>query len=116
MTDVQTAAKIAKLAWELQPKFRHRFESEEDLAARILAGYKISGAFGWFLPVFIIETFCNVDDMKATIAHHQMDEAMGITTVSPVDLMSAKLNLRMIKNVMPMFEEYCGTWIDGDND
>lgn len=116
MTEEQIAKRIAELAWEVQPNFRQRFNTVEELAGRILAGYRKGGTFGWFLPLCIIETYCTVDEMRTTLAHGQMDEAMGTTTVNQSDLDKARLNLDGVSHYMPLFDQYCGAWVNGELD
>ena len=115
MTDEQRARRIAEVAWEVQPNFRHRFKSAEDLMNRILAGRKHTRHLGFFLPVCILETFCAIDAMRGTIAHADMDEAMGESTVDPAVVAQARSMLSELAPVMPTFENYCGDWVNGSD-
>lgn len=116
MTEEQIAKKIAELAWEVQPKFRQRFNTVEELARRILAGYRRCGTFGWFLTLCIIETYCTVDELKTTVAHAELDEVMGITTVDQSALDKARATLAGVSQILPMFDQHCEAWINGDLD
>lgn len=111
----QMADRIATLAWEVQPDFKHRFSTVGELAARILAGYNHGNSSSIFLPVSILETLCMVDAVQNTVAHAELDEVLGEQTIDPETLAQAQAFLAEVSPAMPAFKKTCGDWIYGDD-
>ena len=113
MTNEERCRRIAELAWDIQPKFHCRFKTVEALAKKIEAGQgHMGGLLGYFLPVSILETVCEVDFYRTTIGHAEMDEILGESSIHPDELSKAKTMVSQIGPLMPQFEEHCGAWID----
>ena len=114
MTDEQKARRVAEVAWDVQPSFRHRFKNVQELTERILAGRHHTQHTGFFLPLCILETYCSVDAMRTTLAHADLDEVNGESTVHPDLVARARNVLSELEPVMPTFESFCGDWVHGE--
>lgn len=111
MTDEQRARKIAKLAWEIQPNFRTRFRTEEELAEKLIEGtHNGSSMLGVFLPVCILEVLATAESYKGTLAHAELDSIDGTSTVSSDEIAIAKLALSQLEPIIPQIENHCDDW------
>lgn len=116
MDNVEVAARIASVAWNTQPKFRHRYRSSDELAEHLAAAYNKGGTNGWFLPLAVLEVVATVDDLKATIMHAELDQIMGDSTITDGELEFAHQQLEIAERSMPLLKRQCGTWFDEDVD
>ena len=112
MNNLEVATKIASIAWDTQPRFRHRYRSANDLAEHLLVAYEKGGTNGWFLPLAVLEVVVTVDDLKATIMHAELDRVMGDSTITDSELEFAHQQLEIAQKSMPLLKRQCGNWFD----
>ncbi len=113
MTDEQRARKIASLAWEIQPKFRAQYKTEDDLAQQLIASGGGGGSIlGIFLPVCLLEVLASVESYKDTLAHAELDSLDGEATVSQDQVEIARRTLEYMTPLLPEIRRGIEGWIN----